>query len=91
MSLGPRSDTHGEGMASAKSVEQQDCAGEDEHGGDWPALVDAAGCAAMLSISVNSWYRLLRGGLGPKPLYLGRLSRWRVEDVVKLAARLPSR
>jgi predicted DNA-binding transcriptional regulator AlpA len=46
-----------------------------------PAMLDVKACAAMLGISVRSWQRLVERGEAPKPVKIGKSSRWRRSDV----------
>jgi predicted DNA-binding transcriptional regulator AlpA len=46
-----------------------------------PAMVDVKSCAALLGISVRSWQRLVERGEAPKPVKIGKSSRWRRSDV----------
>jgi len=45
------------------------------------ALLDATAVAALLSCSRRNIYRLSDGGLMPRPIKLGRLTRWRRSEV----------
>ncbi len=55
-----------------------------------PLLVDDRGGAAMLSISRATYWRLVSVGDLPKPLKIGRASRWRVSDLEEFAENLTS-
>ena len=46
-----------------------------------PAMLDVKACAALLGISVRSWQRLVERGEAPKPVKIGKSSRWRRSDV----------
>lgn len=46
-----------------------------------PALVDAKACAAYLSVSLSTWHRLVANGKAPRPVKVGRLTRWRIADL----------
>lgn len=55
-------------------------------------LVDASIPIAMLDISRASWYKLVASGKAPKPIKLGRVSRWnRAELEQWIAAGCPPR
>ncbi len=45
------------------------------------ALLDARTVAGLLSCSRRNIYRLSDGGLMPRPIKLGRLTRWRRSEV----------
>lgn len=51
-----------------------------------PVMLDVKGCAAMLGISVRSWQRLVEHGEAPKPVKIGKSSRWRRADVEAFVA-----
>jgi prophage regulatory protein len=46
-----------------------------------PAMLDVKACAALLGISVRSWQRLVERGEAPKPVKIGKSSRWLRADV----------
>jgi predicted DNA-binding transcriptional regulator AlpA len=53
------------------------------------ALIDARACAASASISVSSWYDVVRTGNAPQPVIRSpRCTRWRVADVRKWLSEL---
>ena len=55
-----------------------------------PALLDARTVAAMLSCSRRAIYTFSDGGRMPRPIKLGRLTRWRRVDIEKwIADRCP--
>ncbi len=49
--------------------------------GDSLVLIDAKAVAAMLGCSWRTIYRLADAGKMPRPLKLGRLTRWRRDQV----------
>ena len=51
-----------------------------------PAMLDVKGCAALLGISVRSWQRLVEHGEAPKPVKIGKSSRWLRSDVEAFVA-----
>lgn len=51
-----------------------------------PAMLDVKACAALLGISVRSWQRLVERGEAPKPVKIGKSSRWRRSEVVAYIA-----
>ncbi len=51
-----------------------------------PAMLDVRACAALLGISVRSWQRLVERGEAPKPVKIGKSSRWRRSDVEAFVA-----
>ena len=46
-----------------------------------PVMLDVKAAAALLGISVRSWQRLVERGEAPKPMKIGKSSRWRRSDV----------
>lgn len=43
-----------------------------------PTHIDADACASRLGISKRHWLRLVDSGRAPRPIRLGRLTRWAV-------------
>ncbi len=59
---------------------------------DAPALLDARGVAALLSVSVRHVRRMETAGELPRPVRLGRAVRWRRAELLDwLAAGCPDR
>ena len=58
-----------------------------------PVLIDVLAVAAMLGVSRNSVWKLQAAGrLGPRPVRLGRCTRWRrLEVLAWIDADCPSR
>jgi predicted DNA-binding transcriptional regulator AlpA len=55
-------------------------------------LIDSEGVQKMLSISRTHFFRLNASGLIPKPVRLGRSTRWRVQELhAWIAAGMPPR
>ena len=55
------------------------------------ALIDAKACAASASISVSSWYDVVRTGNAPQPVVRSpRCTRWRLADVRSWLSTLAS-
>jgi len=54
-----------------------------------PVLMDAKCCAVFLGVSVRTWYRIANRKDGPKPVKVGRLTRWRVADLESFIENLP--
>jgi predicted DNA-binding transcriptional regulator AlpA len=52
-----------------------------DQGDPLPSMLDVRGCAAALGISVRSWQRLVEQGDAPRPVKIGRSSRWPRSDV----------
>lgn len=46
-----------------------------------PPLLTADDVAALLNVSERTLWRLLSAGKVPKPVRIGRSTRWRAEDV----------
>jgi len=52
------------------------------NGADLPAAVVSARTGAeLLDVSERQWHRLVQRGLLPKPIRLGRNTRWRLDEV----------
>ncbi|HRK09495.1 MAG TPA: helix-turn-helix domain-containing protein [Thauera sp.] len=52
------------------------------NGADLPAALIAARTGAeLLDISERQWHRLVQRGLLPKPIRLGRNTRWKLAEV----------
>jgi len=52
------------------------------NGADLPAAVISARTGAeLLDVSERQWHRLVARGLLPKPIRLGRNTRWRLAEV----------
>ena len=52
------------------------------NGADLPAAVISAKTGAeLLDVSERQWHRLVQRGLLPKPIRLGRNTRWRMTEV----------
>jgi len=52
------------------------------NGADLPAaLIAARRGAELLDISERQWHRLVQRGLLPKPIRLGRNTRWKLAEV----------
>jgi len=47
-----------------------------------PVLVDVNDASRLLAISTRQVWRLVQAGALPQPLHIGRLSRWRVIDLL---------
>jgi predicted DNA-binding transcriptional regulator AlpA len=59
---------------------------------DDPILIDAEGLAKILMVTVRHVRRMDAGGDLPAPIRLGRLVRWRRDEILKwLAADCPDR
>jgi prophage regulatory protein len=53
-----------------------------------PCLVDVEAAARMLDISARSIWRFVEQGHFPKPLRLGRATRWRLSDLEEFIGEL---
>lgn len=53
-------------------------------------LVPASEAAAMLSMGKSTFWREVGKGSLPKPVKIGGLTRWRVEDLLRVAANRPT-
>ena len=52
------------------------------NGADLPqAVISARTGAELLDVSERQWHRLVQRGLLPKPIRLGRNTRWRLSQV----------
>ena len=49
-------------------------------------LLPAHECAELLTVSLPTWYRLVRNGMMPPAIKLGACSRWRRADILAAAA-----
>ncbi len=49
--------------------------------GSNPLLVSSNAAALMCGISRSAWYKLVSSGKAPRPVKLGRLARWRRDEV----------
>jgi predicted DNA-binding transcriptional regulator AlpA len=47
----------------------------------FPLAVNARTAARMMGLSVASWYRHCSAGRTPKPVKIGKSSRWRVDEL----------
>lgn len=43
--------------------------------------------AALLQISLPTWWRHVKNGTIPRPIKIGRLSRWRRSDIAAVIAK----
>jgi len=61
------------------------------NGADLPcAVISAKTGAELLDVSERQWHRLVQRGLLPKPIRIGRNTRWRLAEVeVALEALAP--
>lgn len=55
-------------------------------------LMDVKEAAAMCGVSRSAWYKLSSCGKVPRPVKIGRLTRWRREELERwIAADCPPR
>ena len=55
-------------------------------------LVDVAEVAKICGLSRSAFYKLVSSGRAPKPIKLGRASRWRRQEIIDwIAAGCPHR
>lgn len=60
------------------------------NGADLPAAVISARTGAeLLDVSERQWHRLVQRGLLPKPIRLGRNTRWRLAEVEAALEAIP--
>ena len=60
------------------------------NGADLPqAVVSARTGAALLDVSERQWHRLVQRGLLPKPIRLGRNTRWKLAEVEAALDAIP--
>lgn len=60
------------------------------NGADLPqAVISARTGAALLDVSERQWYRLVQRGLLPKPIRLGRNTRWKLAEVEAALDAIP--
>ena len=53
-------------------------------------LLDVATASELCALSRSAFYKLVRDGLAPKPIKLGRASRWRRQELLDwIAAGCP--
>lgn len=52
-----------------------------------PVLIDAEGLARMMDVSERTLWRLLSGGKVPRPVRIGRNTRWRLAEVTEWIAK----
>jgi len=60
------------------------------NGADLPAAVISARTGAeLLDVSERQWHRLVQRGLLPKPIRLGRNTRWKLAEVEAALDAIP--
>lgn len=60
------------------------------NGADLPqAVISARTGAELLDVSERQWHRLVERGLLPKPIRLGRNTRWRLAEVEAALEAIP--
>ena len=60
------------------------------NGADLPqAVISARTGAALLDVSERQWHRLVQRGLLPRPIKLGRNTRWRMAEVEAALESIP--
>ncbi|MCK1626569.1 DNA-binding protein [Bradyrhizobium sp. 160] len=50
-------------------------------------MLTASDCASLLGVSVTTFWRWIAGGRAPKPIKLGKLSRWPKSEILGLMQR----
>ena len=60
------------------------------NGADLPtAVISARTGAELLDVSERQWHRLVQRGLLPRPIKLGRNTRWRLAEVEAALEAIP--
>ena len=60
------------------------------NGADLPqAVISAKTGAELLDVSERQWHRLVQRGLLPKPIRLGRNTRWKLAEVEAALESIP--
>lgn len=52
-----------------------------------PLLVNAGGAAQLCGVSENTWWKMKDSGRCPAPVRVGRLCKWRVDELRKWIAQ----
>jgi excisionase family DNA binding protein len=53
-------------------------------------LLDVEDVAALVNASARTVYRMVKSGQMPRPIKIGKLNRWRRQDVLKCIDKLYS-
>jgi predicted DNA-binding transcriptional regulator AlpA len=46
-----------------------------------PELLKADEAAAMAGVGTRSWWRFVSAGAAPRPVHIGKCTRWRRDDI----------
>ena len=66
-------------MQTRKPIEQKDC--ENVESGFFVEMVNASIAAAIVGVSLRSWFRFVSEGKAPQPVRIGGCVRWRLNEL----------